>query len=173
MRCGVVGAAGLVLAICPLLGAVAAEPGAAEPADGVAGAVAYTIVDGVAITESLTGASGDPDLGARIYFSAAEGGCAGCHGTPGAGGSTAPDLADAGARLGAGGVRLWIVAPQAMDPTLASHSFFAAGQRTGAADPRHGGPHLTAAEVEALVAYLGALSAPEPDEPDGAGASPR
>jgi hypothetical protein len=40
-------------------------------------------------------------------------------------------------------------------------AYYAAGQRSGAEDPLYGGPALTAAEVEDLVAYLSGLTAPE------------
>jgi hypothetical protein len=36
-------------------------------------------------------------------------------------------------------------------------AFYAAGQRLGADDPLYGGPALTAAEIEDLVAYLAGL----------------
>jgi sulfur-oxidizing protein SoxX len=108
--------------------------------------VAYTIADGRAIPRSLTGAPGDPARGAQLFGPEAEGGagCADCH---------------RAARIRAGGtapgaLRLWIVAPAAIDPETEMPAYYAAGQRDGAADPLYNGPRLTARDVEDLVAYL-------------------
>ena len=59
--------------------------------------------------------------------------------------------------MSVGAIRLWIVAPVAIDPETAMPAFYAAGQRDEADDPLYGGPALTAAEIEDLVAYLAAL----------------
>ena len=45
----------------------------------------------------------------------------------------------------------------AIDPETAMSAYYAAGQRDGAEDPLYGGPALTAAEIEDLVAYLATL----------------
>jgi sulfur-oxidizing protein SoxX len=129
---------------------------AAEPV------AAYTITDASEITASLTGAPGDAVRGRALYGGEARAGCPACHGAPGAAGETASaaDLAGVGARLSAGAIRLWIVAPVAIDPQTAMPPFYAAGQRDGAEDPLYGGPALTAAEIEDLVAYLAALRQP-------------
>jgi len=130
---------------------------AAEPV------VAYTITnigtDASEIAASLTGAPGDAARGRAFYGSEARAGCPACHGAPGAAGETAsaPDLAGVGARLSGGAIRLWIAAPTAIDPETAMPPFYVAGQRDGAEDPLYGGPALTAAEIEDLVAYLTAL----------------
>ena len=130
---------------------------AAEPV------VAYTITnigtDASEIPASLTGAPGDAARGRALYGSEARAGCPACHGVPGAAGETAsaPDLAGVGARLSGGAIRLWIAAPVAIDPETAMPAYYAAGQRDGAEDPLYGGPALTAAEIEDLVAYLAAL----------------
>lgn len=136
---------------------VLAGPGrAAEPV------VAYTITNGSEITASLTGAPGDAARGRALYGGEARAGCPACHGVPGAAGAAAstPDLAGVGGRLSAGAIRLWIVAPVAIDPEAAMPAFYAAEQRDGADDPLYGGPALTAAEIEDLVAYLAALRDP-------------
>ncbi len=128
---------------------------AAEPV------VAYTITNGSEITRSLTGAPGDAARGAKLYAGQARAGCPVCHGVPGtAGAAAAPDLDGIGGRLSAGAIRLWIVAPAALDPATAMPAFYAAGQRGEAEDPLYGGPALTAAEIEDLVAYLAALRNP-------------
>lgn len=136
---------------------VLAGPGrAAEPV------VAYTITNGSEITISLTGVPGDAARGRALYGGEARAGCPACHGVPGAAGAAAstPDLAGVGGRLSAGAIRLWIVAPVAIDPEAAMPAFYAAEQRDGADDPLYGGPALTAAEIEDLVAYLAALRDP-------------
>ena len=129
---------------------------AAEPV------VAYTIANGSEITASLTGAPGDAARGRALYGGEARAGCPVCHGVPGAAGeaASAPDLAGVGGRLSAGAIRLWVAAPVAIDPETAMPAFYAAGQRGEAEDPLYGGPALTAAEIEHLVAYLTALGDP-------------
>jgi len=129
---------------------------AAEPV------VAYTITNGSEITGSLTGAPGDAARGRALYAGEARAGCPACHGVPGAAGeaTSAPDLAGVGGRLSAGAIRLWIAAPVAIDPDTAMPAFYAVGQRGEAEDPLYGGPALTAAEIEDLVAYLAALGNP-------------
>jgi len=133
--------------------ALAGSGRAAEPV------VAYTITDASEIPASLTGAPGDAARGRALYAGEARAGCPACHGAPSAAGETAsaPDLAGVGGRLSAGAIRLWIAAPAAIDPETAMPAFYAAGQRGGAEDPLYGGPALTAAEIEDLVAYLAAL----------------
>jgi len=129
---------------------------AAEPV------VAYTITDASEISASLTGVPGDAARGRALYGGEVRAGCPACHGAPGADGeaASAVDLAGVGERLSAGAIRLWIVAPVAIDPETAMPPFYAAGQRAGAKDPLYGGPALTAAEIEDLVAYLAALGDP-------------
>ena len=126
---------------------------AAEPV------VAYIITNGGEITASLTGAPGDAARGRALYGGEARAGCPACHGAPGEA-APAPDLAGVGGRLSAGAIRLWIVAPVAIDPETAMPAYYAAGQRDEAEDPLYGGPALTAAEIEDLVAYLAALGDP-------------
>jgi len=133
----------------------------AVPARGAEPVVAYTITDASEIADSLTGAEGDAAAGAKLFVEPRTG-CAGCHGMPGAAGiRSASDLDGVGGRLSAGEIRLWIVAPQVLQPDTGMPAYYAAGQRSGAEDPLYGGPVLTAAEVEDLVAYLAGLTAPE------------
>ena len=114
---------------------------------GTAGAgeavVPYTVTDAARIEHSLIGRPGDPAAGARLYGDAESTGCALCHATPGQG---APALVAGRIPAEAGVLRLWLVAPEVRDPALAFHAYYRAGQRTGAHDPRHGGPRLTAAD---------------------------
>ncbi len=147
---------GLVPVLLSMIVALAGSGRAAEPV------VAYTITNGSEITISLTGVPGDAARGRVLYGGEARAGCPACHGVPGAAGAAAstPDLAGVGGRLSAGAIRLWIVAPVAIDPEAAMPAFYAAEQRDGADDPLYGGPALTAAEIEDLVAYLAALRDP-------------
>ncbi len=144
----------------PVIVMLAGSGRAAEPV------VAYTVTNvgtnGGEITASLTGAPGDAARGRALYGGEARAGCPACHGVPGAAGEavSAPDLAGVGGRLSAGTIRLWIAAPVAIDPETAMPAFYAAGQRGEAEDPLYGGPALTAAEIEHLVAYLAALRDP-------------
>ena len=131
----------------------------AHPARAGEAVVAYTITDARSIEASLTGSPGNAGRGAALFAAEARpgspGGCAACHGIPGAAGQrSAADLAGLGGRMSPGEIRLWIVAPEAIAPGTAMPPYYAAGQRTGAEDPLFGGPALTAGEVEDLVAYL-------------------
>jgi len=126
---------------------------AAEPV------VAYTITNGSEISASLTGAPGDAARGRALYAAEARAGCPACHGMPGEAVSEL-DLSGLGGRLSAGAIRLWVVAPSAIAEDTKMPAYYAAGQRDGAEDPLYGGPALTAAEIEDLVAYLAALREP-------------
>lgn len=132
--------------------------GLAEAADRV---VAYQIVDGRTIPDSLTGRPGDPEAGRQLYFDRALTGCSGCHGSPGGPGAEAnpnqdraPSLQDLANRMDAGTVRLWLIAPQVLRPGTAMPGYYALGQRDDPKDPRYGEPILSAQEIENLLAYL-------------------
>lgn len=149
-------------AIVVLLSGIAAAAQAAEPV------VAYRITNAAEITESLTGAPGDPARGSILFTEEPRAGCTACHGAPGAPGGdddpkleAAPPLVGVGARLSEGSLRLWIVAPEVILPGTAMPGYYAPGQRQDADDPLYGGPALTAAEIEDLVAYLASLGAPD------------
>lgn len=116
--------------------------------------VAYTITDGTRIAESLTGKPGDPEAG-RALYAAERAGCAGCHGDAAA---APPPFAG----LGPGEIRLWIAAPDAIDPETAMPAYYAPGDRLEPDDPLYGGPRLTAGEIEDLVAYLAGLTGAAP-----------
>lgn len=129
--------------------------------------VAYEIVDGRAIPNSLTGRPGDPDAGRRLYVDRQLTRCAGCHGTPGRPGQSgdgagdAPPLDGVARRLSEGAVRLWLVAPDVLSPDTEMPAYYELGQRDDPADPRYGEPMLTATEIEDVLAYLMTLdSAP-------------
>lgn len=143
----------LMLLITAAFGA-AALPGSAE------NVVAYEIVDGREIPASLTGAAGNAEAGQKLYLDDRLARCAGCHGVPvkeeGPDSATngAPSLADVGARLSEGAIRLSLIAPDVLRPATRMPSYYDLGQRADPADPRYGEPLLTAEEIEDLVAYL-------------------
>lgn len=119
----------------------------------------YSVRDGRAIPKPLTGAPGDPVRGRRLFHNFSRTGCSLCHGTPEAprrpaSERTAPPLDRVADRLTPARIRLWIVAPETIRPHTAMPAFHKPGQRTDVEDPLYGGPRLTAAEVEDLVAYL-------------------
>lgn len=119
--------------------------------------VPYTISDGAAIEESLTGVPGDPARGEALFATESTPGCAACHSLSGSSGDRkGPDLAGLGERLTPGEIRLWIVAPGVVAPGTSMPPYYAAGQRRDPGDPLYGGPALTAQQVEDLVAYLAA-----------------
>jgi len=116
--------------------------------------VPYTVTDAARIDHSLTGHPGDPAAGAALYADRARTGCAECHEA-----GRAPPLVAGELPRDAGVLRLWLVAPEVRDPALAFHSHYRAGQRDDPQDPQHGGPLLTAAEIEDLVAWLAVRAA--------------
>lgn len=123
----------------------------------------YTVKDGRAIPESLTGAPGDPVRGRRLFHNFSRTGCSLCHDTaeaprPPDSDRTAPPLDRVADRLTPARIRLWIVAPETIRPRTTMPAFHKPGQRIDVEDPLYGGPRLTAAEVEDLVAYLSQTS---------------
>lgn len=133
----------------------------AAPAGAVERVVAYEIVDAREVPASLTGKPGDPEAGRRLYFDRQLTRCSGCHGSPGGpgaqadhGAAGAPGLSGVGRRLSEGAIRLWLIAPQVLEPSTNMPGYYSVGQRDDPADPRYGEPLLTASEIEDLVAYL-------------------
>lgn len=123
--------------------------------------VSYEVRDNREIPAALTGQPGDADAGRKLYFDRNLTGCSGCHGSPGGPGAQsdgssvqAPGLAGIANRMEPGRIRLWLVAPQIIDPATAMPAYYAVGQRTNPEDPRFGEPLLSAGEIEDLVAYL-------------------
>ena len=121
----------------------------------------YAIVNGQEIPESLTTRAGDAESGRQLYFDRDKTGCSGCHGSPGGPGAQpdatavqAPALSGVADRLSEGEIRLWLVAPEVLNPDHAMPAYYRPGQRDDPSDPRFGEPLLTASEIEDLVAYL-------------------
>lgn len=121
----------------------------------------YVIENAREIPESLTGQVGDAERGRQLYFNRERSGCSGCHGSPGGPGaelsaedSGAPSLTGVASRMSSGTLRLWIVAPQVLNPDTSMPSYYTAGQRDNPNDPRFGEPRFSARQIEDLVAYL-------------------
>lgn len=130
---------------------------AAQPARG---AEPY-VVDGDAISLSLTGKPGDPAAGRAIVGDRRRGLCLLCHSGPFPEerfqGNLAPDLAGAGDRLDEGQLRLRIVASRRLNPDTIMPSY---GKSSGFALPAAafaGKPILTPQEIEDVVAFLKTL----------------
>ena len=128
----------------------------------------YAIRDGREIPEPLTGAPGDAVAGRRLFHNFSRTGCSLCHGTaemPREPDSerTAPPLHRIAERLSPARIRLWIVAPETIRPGTEMPAFHKPLQRTDPHDPLYGGPRLTAAEVEDIVAYLSGAGMDEAD----------
>ncbi|MEL6267163.1 MAG: hypothetical protein AAFR52_16205 [Pseudomonadota bacterium] len=173
----VVAAAGVVaVATWPAADARAAGDDQAPPPLTPA-IVAYTVTDGRRIEASLTGRPGDAADGLKLFADAARTGCIACHAIPRApglehaGGPSdvaheprpgVPVLDRVGARIAPETLRLWLVAPAflARPETMAAGktSLYMVGQREDPADPLYGGPRLTAAEIEDMVAWLAGLT---------------
>ena len=123
--------------------------------------VAYEIVNGREIPANLTGAIADSEAGRALYFDRELTGCSGCHGSPGGPGAqpdtkdqVAPSLEGLASRMSEGAMRIWLVAPEVLNPETAMPSYYQVGQRTDPKDPRFGEPSLSAQEIENLIAYL-------------------
>lgn len=123
--------------------------------------VSYQIVNGGSIPNSLTANPGNAEIGRKLYFDRDVSGCSGCHGSPGgpgaqpnANGANAPSLSGIANRMDAGVMRMWLVAPRVLAPEGMMPSYYEVGQRTDENDPLYGSTRLSAAQIEALVAYL-------------------
>lgn len=130
-------------------------------------AAPYTITDGSRIDAPIAGLSGDWQRGRALFFDQSLTGCSACHGSPGGPGAEtidnreeAPSLDGIAGRMSIGEIRLWIVAPETIDPNAAMPGFFLAGQRTEADSPLINGPWLSAQQVEDIVAYLARQQTP-------------
>ena len=124
--------------------------------------VEYQIVNGREIADSMTGTIADSEAGRALYFERELTGCSGCHGSPSGPGAqpdadqqNAPSLTGLASRMSIGTMRLWLVAPEVLNPDTTMPSFYRVGQRKDPKDPRYGEPLLSAQQIEDLVAYLG------------------
>jgi sulfur-oxidizing protein SoxX len=135
--------------------AVIALPGAA-----VAQALRPYAVAGDAISESLTGAPGDPARG-RVLVVTRTSTCILCHSGPFPEekfqGDLAPSLAGAGSRWSEGQLRLRLVDASRLNAATIMPSYYRIDglHRVGAA--WRGKPILSAGQIEDMVAYLVSL----------------
>ncbi|GJD59095.1 sulfur oxidation c-type cytochrome SoxX [Methylobacterium dankookense] len=113
-------------------------------------------IEGDAIPLPLGGAAGDPARGRAIARDPRKGLCTLCHAGLGGApeGDLGPDLAQVGARLDAGQLRLRLVDGRALNPGTLMPSYYRAegAERVGAAWADR--PILEADEIEDVIAFL-------------------
>ena len=128
-----------------------------------AAVVAALLLVGVAraqdsMSESLTGATGDPARGRAIVTNRQVGLCLLCHSGPFPEerfqGNLAPDLKGAGARWTEGQLRLRIVDSSRINPGSIMPAYHRTEGLTRVAPAYRGKPILTAGEIEDVVAFL-------------------
>ncbi len=105
----------------------------------------YIVVNANAIPEPLIAGPADPELGAALMLGV---GCSACH---------QQDLNRIGDRMTDGEMRLMIVAPEVRVPDTAMPAYYKVGVYGEVADDQVGKTRLSAAEVEAVIAYLKTL----------------
>jgi L-cysteine S-thiosulfotransferase len=135
---------------------LAAAPGAAAQE-----AVRPYVVDGDAITASLTGADGNPARGREIVANRLVGLCLLCHSGPfpeaPLQGTLAPDLKGAGSRWSIGQLRLRMVDSSRVVPDTIMPAYYRTDHLARVAPSFRGKPVLTAAQIEDVVAFLATL----------------
>lgn len=105
----------------------------------------YIVVNANAIPRPLIEGPADPELGAALMLGA---GCSACH---------QKDLNRISDRMTDGEMRLMIVAPEVRIPDTAMPAYYRVGVYGEAPDDQVGKTRLSAAEVEAIIAYLKTL----------------
>jgi sulfur-oxidizing protein SoxX len=111
-----------------------------------------------AMSESLTGARGDPARGRAIVTNRQVGLCLLCHSGPFPEerfqGDLAPDLRGAGRRWTEGQLRLRIVDSSRINPTTIMPAYYRTEGLVRVAPAYRGKPVLSAEQVEDVVAFL-------------------
>ena len=111
-----------------------------------------------ALSESLTGAKGDPARGRAIVASRQVGLCLLCHSGPFPEerfqGNLAPDLRGAGARWSEAQLRLRIVDSSRVNPASIMPAYYRSEGLTRVGKAWQGKPVLSAEQIEDVVAYL-------------------
>ena len=125
--------------------------------------VAYKVVDGEQIPDSLTGNAGDPVKGRAVAINRKLGNCLACHEMPipeqPFHGEVGPDLAGVADRYSEGELRLRVVDPKKLNPESFMPAFY---RNTGfhrVMKKFQGKSILSAEQVEDVVAYLMTLKA--------------
>lgn len=121
----------------------------------------YEILDN-AISQSLTGAPGDPARGRAILVKR-EATCLLCHSGPFPEqrfqGDLSPDLTGVGSRWSEGELRLRLVDASRLNADTIMPSYYRVDHLTRVAKSLRGKPVLTAEEIEDVVAFLTTLKA--------------
>jgi len=107
--------------------------------------VPYIVVNANAIPKPLVEGPADPELGAALMLGA---GCSACH---------QKDLNRISLRMTDGEMRLMIVAPELRVRATAMPAYYKVGVYGEVPDNQVGKTRLSAAEIEAIIAYLKTL----------------
>lgn len=107
--------------------------------------VPYVVVNANAIPQPLSDAPADPELGAALMLGV---GCSACH---------QKDLNRISDRMTDGEMRLMIVAPEVRAPDTVMPAYYRVGVYGEVPDDQVGKTRLSAAEIEAIIAYLNTL----------------
>lgn len=134
--------------------ALALAPGAAQADD----LVEVTVVDEIAIPQSLTGKAGDPAKGREVAINRRKGNCLGCHVMPipeqAFHGQIGPELNGVADRYTEGELRLLVVNPKVNNPYTIMPAFYRVHDLNRVMPSFDQKTILTAEEVEDVVAYL-------------------
>ena len=121
----------------------------------------YTIVDGIAIKNSLTGKKGDPAAGRKVAAITNKGNCLACHELPipeeQFHGKVGPNLTGVANRMTEGQIRMRVVNPKRTNPATIMPSFYKVDGLANVRKGFEGKPMLSGEEIEDLVAYLSSL----------------
>ena len=116
------------------------------------------VVEGDAITRSLTGRPGDAENGRRLVMDRHRSLCVLCHAAPlpdpHLHGTLAPTLAGAGSRLNEGQIRLRIADMKRLVPDSIMPAYYRTDGLARVAASFRDRPILTAEEIEDVVAFL-------------------
>ncbi len=125
--------------------------------------VAYKVVDGDKITDSLTGKAGDPAKGRAVSIDRKLGNCLACHKMPipeqQFHGEVGPDLAGVAGRFSEGELRLRVVDSKKLNPDTIMPAFYRNSGFHRVMKKFQGKSMLSAEQVEDVVAYLMTLKA--------------
>lgn len=125
--------------------------------------VAYRVVDGERIPESLTGKPGDAARGREVAINTKLGNCLACHKMPipeqQFHGEVGPDLAGVADRYSEGELRLRVVDAKVLNPDSIMPAFYRNSGFHRVMKKFEGKSVLSAEQVEDVIAYLMTLKA--------------